>query len=143
MHSIQGARCLDAYAGSGALGLEAHSRGAQQVILIEKNAIAYKQLTKLVNEFHDTTIQVIHHEAIKYLQSSPPPFDIIFLDPPFAAEDYAFIIGLIETQQSLHPGGLLYIESPSDITLNPAHWLPLKSKQAGQVHYGLYQFIRP
>lgn len=140
MHSIAGARCLDAFAGSGALGFEASSRGASDVVLVEKSISVYKNLIQIAQTFHDTNIEVIHRDVVDYLQGKMPAFDIIFLDPPFKDNIYTLTIKLIEDGNLLKPNGYLYVESSSPLTLDLDHWTQLKSKQAGNVVYSLYQY---
>ena len=140
MHSIAGARCLDAFSGSGALGFEAISRGASDVVLVEKSVSVYKNLIQIAQTFHDANIEVIHGDAVGYLQSKVPAFDIIFLDPPFKDNIYTLTIQLIVNSSLLKTNGYLYVESPSPLTLDLDHWTQLKSKRAGNVVYSLYQY---
>ncbi|OGV48376.1 MAG: 16S rRNA (guanine(966)-N(2))-methyltransferase RsmD [Legionellales bacterium RIFCSPHIGHO2_12_FULL_42_9] len=146
MNRVLRARCLDAFAGSGALGFEAFSRGADEVVFIEKSAIAYNHLQQIARDFNagaasdnESHLQVIHADAAHYLQTHPEPFDIIFVDPPFAKACSLQFIDLIQTSNTLKPGGLLYLEAPNRLTLNPQHWTALKSKCAGSVYYSLYE----
>lgn len=141
MHDIQGARCLDAFAGSGALGLEALSRGAGQVTLLEKTPEVYRYLKQLAPSFNSTKLHVIQADACHFLQHSTLSFDIIFLDPPFASHYLSTCIDLLCHSSLLVSQGLLYVESPNQIALDPANWEVLKFKQTGAVCYGLYRKI--
>lgn len=142
MHDIRNARCLDLFAGSGALGFEAHSRGAAEVVLIEKNPLIAEHLRQTTTEFSATTITIVQRSAADYLQNSVvTPFDIIFIDPPFAKTELYACIQSLEASSVLKKHGLIYVESPSELTLNPKIWQPLKFKTTGQVTYGLYQKI--
>ena len=140
MHDIRGARCLDLFAGSGALGLEAYSRGAAEVVFVEKDHRVYQYLQQITKSFPSAPLILTHASAEEYLRTSThAPFDIIFIDPPFAHLDLFDCIHRFETSSLLAPSGLLYVESPHTLSLNPTYWHPLKLKQAGQVTYGLYQ----
>lgn len=139
MPVIQEAACLDAFAGSGALGFEAFSRGASRVVLIDDALVAFTQLTKLASDFQSTNITVLHQHALNYLQQTSTQFDIVFLDPPFATDYLAPCLHQLATTPALKGGGLVYIESPHLIEPNVDHWERLKQKRAGDVFYALYK----
>jgi len=140
MNTIRGARCLDAFAGSGALGFEAWSRGASDVTLLEQSRVTSMHLKKQAAAFGSNMLHVIHMDAISYLQSKTAEFDIIFLDPPFGKPQLLLeSIKCLENSLTLRPGGLLYTESSEALTLNPALWETLKFKKAGNVLYSLHQ----
>lgn len=141
MHDIRNARCLDAFAGSGALGLEAFSRGAAEVVFIEHAKEAYTNLKKIVESFNSPKMSVISNDAIKYIQQANTQFDIIFIDPPFANLHLFDCVSHLATSPLLIEGGLLYLESPNELLLDPAHWEKIKYKQTGQVCYALYRKI--
>jgi 16S rRNA (guanine966-N2)-methyltransferase len=137
---IAGARCLDLFAGSGALGLEALSRGAKELIFVEQAVAAARalqeQLTRLGGERRG---QVFEMGAARYLRGSAPPFDIMFLDPPFGRDALAEYIPLLDSGHWLKLGSLVYLENEkaAGAPLLPAHWELLKSKSAGEVGYHL------
>lgn len=139
MHDIYNARCLDAFAGSGALGFEAFSRGAAKVVMIEQSGQAFKNLVHLNQSFPSTNATIIQADACDYIKQAKDQFDIIFLDPPFNKNILPQCIQLLEQSSLLVDNGLLYIESEKEILLNPARWNKRKYKQSGQVAYGLYQ----
>jgi 16S rRNA (guanine966-N2)-methyltransferase len=139
MHLIYDARCLDAFAGSGALGFEAFSRGAGKIVLIEQDLQVYKNLEKIALSFNSTKIKVYHQDACVYLEKAQEPFDIIFLDPPFTQNYLPKCMSLLENTSILADGGLVYLESSQEITLNDTIWENVKSNKAGQVFYGLYK----
>lgn len=139
MNDIKDARCLDAFAGSGALGLEAFSRGASQIVLIEQSPLAYSNLHKISSQFNSNKIKLIKADTLIYLQNCTEQFDIIFLDPPFAKGYIPQCLELITQNQLLVQGGLVYIESPTPIEPDPQYWRQIKLKQAGQVLFGLFQ----
>lgn len=139
MHDIRGVRCLDAFAGSGALGFEALSRGAAHVTLVEQNRLVFNHLLTVSRSFNAPELSVIHGDALAFLSTTRETFDLIFLDPPFAHAGHEACFALLQASDCLPPGGLVYVESPEPIKLNPATWQALKSKQAGHVFYGLYK----
>lgn len=141
MHSIKGARCLDAFSGSGALGLEAYSRGAQHVTFIEQSPIAHAHLKKIIAQFNEPTLKLIQANALDYLKQTKEQVDIIFLDPPFSQNYIPLCLSSIVQNKVLPLGGLLYLESAEPIPLDNTEWKELKLKQAGQVIYGLYEKI--
>lgn len=138
MHTIHDARCLDAFAGSGALGFEAFSRGAGSVVFIEKSHAAFAHLQKTAATFNSPKLTVLNQDACTYMQQTKAAFDVIFLDPPFSHNQLPECINTLENSPILAPGGLIYLESPHEIELNPAIWEQVKLKKAGQVCYGLY-----
>ena len=138
---IQGANCLDLFAGSGALGLEALSRGAKSSVLLEKHAAAARQLNanlQLLQAGHGRIEQVDSLHWLKQ-QNPPQPFDIVFIDPPFALELWEPIAAALEAQAWLSDEALIYLEAPRDAQLLlPANWQLHRDKQAGQVSFRLY-----
>lgn len=141
MHDITQSRCLDAFAGSGALGFEAFSRGAREVTFIEQSRKVYEQLRANCQSFNAQGLRPVHANAHQFIKTTPAQFDIIFLDPPFKKQDVLPFIKAIEQSNVLAPNGLLYLESPVAFELNTAHWSQEKSKHSGQVVYALYKKI--
>lgn len=139
MFNIRGTRCLDAFAGSGALGFEALSRGAAEVVLVEASPIACRSLQDHARSLRAPGLQIVAGNALDYLQTNHKAFDVIFLDPPFASDLMNACLQRIEAGDSLVRGGLLYTESATTLSLDPQRWLERKRKQAGQVHYALYE----
>lgn len=138
---IKGAFCLDIFAGSGALGIEALSRGAENVVFIEKNHQTYLQLQKNLLELKINPSSVLHQDAIIYLQSCQKKFDIIFIDPPFSLNLWNTCIDIIEKNQLLKPHGLIYLESPSPINLDPEKWSVKKQNKIGDVYYVIFEIL--
>ena len=137
---LPGARCLDLYAGTGALGLEALSRGAARVVFVERNAIASRQLRRNIESLRAENAELVEQEAIAFLRDrSRGPFDIAFLDPPFAAGLLEETCRLLAGSQQLVDGALVYIEldraaAPPAL---PDGWTVQKNKTAGKVRYML------
>ncbi|KHF24412.1 16S rRNA (guanine(966)-N(2))-methyltransferase RsmD [Solemya velum gill symbiont] len=140
---IQGARVLDLFAGSGALGFEAASRGAREVMLVEMNRQVCEVLRQnaALLDSPDVDIRVQQRDARKFLQQSDgSSFDIVFLDPPFRKNLLQPVIELLESDGWLADDALIYIEQGSDEpeAQLPPSWKPLKEKSAGQVRYQLF-----
>ena len=140
--NVEGAECVDLFAGSGALGFEAASRGARRVTLVDRDRGVVQCLRQETQKFSATQIEVVHARALTYIDCLRDPFDILFLDPPFAlgAELLEKTCAHLSTSRALKESSLVYVESPADWTAQvPARWTPLKSKQAGQVGYHLFE----
>lgn len=139
-HAVAGARCLDLFAGSGALGLEALSRGAKELVFVEQAVAASRALQEqLIRLGGERRSQVVEMGATRYLRNPPQPFDIVFLDPPFGRDALAEYIPLLDAGHWVSVGGLVYLENEKKAgapTL-PTHWELLKSKSAGEVGYHL------
>jgi 16S rRNA (guanine966-N2)-methyltransferase len=137
---IEGARCLDLFAGTGALGLEALSRGAAGTVFVEKSEVAARVLKGNIEMLGAKGATVCEADAFEYLRQAPVrSFDIVFLDPPFAAEMLEDLCRLIDERQVLAEGARVYLENDvaTDEAVLPAGWELLKSKVAGQVRYTL------
>ena len=137
--SIEGSRCLDLYAGSGALGLEALSRGAGEVVFVEYSASAIAVLQESVTALDASGARVRKLDAISYLHGKPERFDIVFLDPPFAADLLKDLCRLLDERHWLAAGARVYLEQDHDRALPrlPDGWTVLKQKTAGNVRYTL------
>lgn len=136
---IAGSNCLDAFAGTGALGIEALSRGASAVTFVEREprlAAALKaNLARL-----KAPGQVVGDDAARWLKGAGKPFDVVFLDPPFALDAWAGIASLLENGGWLAPAAWIYVESPRGASFPlPDNWLPHRQGQAGEVAYALYR----
>jgi len=142
---IHGARCLDLFAGSGALGLEALSRGAAHVTFVERDAPAALALRELLVEWQAGDARVERSDALRYLAGEPRPFDIVFLDPPFASALLARSAALLEERHWLAADARIYLECAAREGLPPlpATWRVLKAKQAGEVGYHLLVHTAP
>ena len=143
--AVRGAHCLDLFAGSGALGLEALSRGAAQVTFIERDATAARELAELLTAWQAADARVVRADALKFLAGIARPLDIVFLDPPFASALLGEAAALLEERHWLKAGALIYLECAARAGLPqlPASWQPLKAKQAGEVGYHLFAHTAP
>ena len=145
---LPGARCLDLFAGSGALGFEAASRGAGRVVLVERAGAAVRVLRAMIEELAAADrIEIVQDNALRYLKRANGPFDVVFLDPPFAGDLLAPACRLLDTRQLLAPDALVFLEtdSKSGLPALPTDWKPYREQQAGQVQVALmrHQPARP
>lgn len=136
---VGGSRCMDLFAGSGALGLEALSRGASHVTFVEWDGVAAAELRARLVEWQAEGAEVREAEALRYLAGPASAFDIVFLDPPYAADLLGRAAVLLENRGWLAPQALIYVETAADAGLPPlpASWDLAKTKQAGAVGYHL------
>jgi 16S rRNA (guanine966-N2)-methyltransferase len=137
---VAGARCLDLFAGSGALGLEALSRGAAHVTFVEHDTAAVRELRGRLLEWGAQDFAVERIDARRFLAGMARPYDIVFLDPPFASTLLGEAAQLLEDGGWLAAPALVYLESPARAPLPalPSGWAPLQGKRAGEVGYHLY-----
>jgi 16S rRNA (guanine(966)-N(2))-methyltransferase RsmD len=136
---LTGWRCLDAFAGSGALGFEAASRGAAQVVLLERDRRLAASLRQLQERLGAQAMHVECTDALSWMRGAEPvSFDLIFLDPPFDARLFESAVQGARTL--LAPGGLIYLEADrafDDASLVPLGMQVWRSARAGGVHYHL------
>jgi 16S rRNA (guanine966-N2)-methyltransferase len=135
---IEGARCLDLFAGSGALGLEAASRGAAKVVMLDTATAVIRQLAANKRELELDQVTIIRADALQWLEHEPTPFDIVFLDPPFVGNLLAPLCQRL-SMGWLADNALIYLEDTAsrDLPDLPEGWELRKSKTAGDVHFGL------
>jgi len=132
--------CLDCFAGSGGLGFEAQSRGADSVTLVELNKIAAKQLQQNKTLLSANNLTVENTDIIQYLNKSTEKFSLVFLDPPFR-KDLLKSTAQLLNEKFLTPSAIIYVEMESETNTHelPENWQLLKEKIAGQVAYRLYK----
>tara|TARA_B110000858_G_scaffold198464_1_gene265343 strand:+ start:9847 stop:10440 length:594 start_codon:yes stop_codon:yes gene_type:complete len=145
--SIAGEACLDLFAGSGALGFEALSRGAGQVDFIEQNTQAANSIRSNIERLDAKHGNVVCADAFEWLDRYTPgskQYGLIFLDPPFKGEALVRAIAKLESTSLLRDGGFVYIEKEKQSIDDelPNGWVEVKSKKAGAVQFGLYKVIR-
>lgn len=134
--TLYGKRCLDLFAGSGALGFEAASRGAEQVLMVENNRAVYKALQDNSKKLGLINVALRCEDGLKFARQDNGLFDVVFLDPPFKSDFLPQLLPLLET--SLAQGGVVYLESGT--TFEPDEsWNVLKQAKAGAVHYQLLE----
>jgi 16S rRNA (guanine966-N2)-methyltransferase len=136
---IAGARVLDLFAGTGALGLEAASRGAAAVTLVEQQRVAVTALRDTLQRLAVPEVRMVAADALAFLGSDAAQYDLILLDPPFDAGLLAPVLEAIARHQRLAPGGFCYIEQPGDTPLPalPQGWKVHREGRAGEVGYHL------
>lgn len=137
---IEGASCLDLYAGSGSLGFEALSRGAASVTMIERDRTVFKNLESQAAKLGAVGIEIVCADASSWMRTCRPQYDIIFLDPPYSQNRSGQITGQLLDCRCLRAGTLLYTESDERLTYNDDRMQPRKSGKAGSVHFGLYEY---
>ena len=139
MPSIGDARCLDLFAGTGALGIEALSRGAKSVLFAERNRAAAKAIKVILEELAIANAEVMIADALKLDLAGYGPFDIVFLDPPFTGPHLQDLCTLLERSCALAPSALIYMEMDRKQALPelPESWSVRKEQTAGQVRYAL------
>ena len=141
---IPGSRCLDVFAGSGALGFEAASRGAGDVVMIEQGREAAAALANNIRLLGAENIQLVVADAVAWLTDNSQAFDIVFLDPPYSAGVLGRCCKLLESGQTLADHAKIYVEHAlnDDSIVVPETWNCLKEKSAGQVAYKLFSRTR-
>jgi len=136
---IADARCLDAFAGSGALGFEALSRGAAEAVLVEKDAAACRYLQANKQQLDANHATIINQDVLHWLANArEEPFDIVFLDPPFSENLFQGAIDALHRRRLVAPGGLIYLESPlAEAFATPPEWHCIREKSGGSVRFRL------
>lgn len=139
MGRVEGARALDLFAGSGALGLEALSRGAAHVTFVERNAAVARALAAVLAAFGARHATVECADSLEYLAGRAQPFDLVFLDPPFGSALAARAAAALDAGGWLADPAFIYLELPAREPLPalPAAWQLVKSGRAGDVGYHL------
>jgi 16S rRNA (guanine966-N2)-methyltransferase len=133
---LTGRACLDLFAGSGALGFEAASRGALSVTLVEPQGEAHAALVANARALEATNVRIEKADALEFLARDRTSFDVIFLDPPFRRGMDPALLRAIAPR--LVQGGQVYLESDRPFT-GAAEWQVHRHSRAGKVHYHLLQ----
>jgi 16S rRNA (guanine966-N2)-methyltransferase len=138
---LDGLSCLDLYAGTGALGFEAASRGAARVVMVERDRAAYAQLARSKALLREERVQLFCDDAAGYLGHAAGTFDVVFLDPPFRQNALPDIWPLLAAR--LAPKARVYLEGPAPYEAQPGAaqgFVELRRARAGQVSYQLLQW---
>jgi 16S rRNA (guanine966-N2)-methyltransferase len=134
--TLYGRTCLDLFAGSGALGFEAASRGAERVVMVELDRAAVRALQDNISKLGCANVSVQAQDGLEFVLQNADRYDVIFLDPPFRKD---YLPGLLKIlPERLNENGMVYVESGTAIDI-PKPWHTIKSGKAGQVHYQLLQ----
>ena len=143
---ISQSHCLDCFAGSGVLGFEALSRGADEVVFIEQNLKTVKALKDNIRLLETGKTAVYHQDALLWLQSVATKinlkqhFDLVFLDPPFHSDLLSKSCVLLANSGCLAEDAIIYVEHAVETTVDfPEQWFCLKQKSSGQVTYKLFE----
>ncbi len=138
---INGAHCLDLFAGSGALGFEAASRGAAHVVQVDSSASVVSMLAEQKRSLEAWQVDIVQQDAQDYLSQAAHPFDIVFLDPPFRADLLQQVLPVLLARRLVCPSGLVYIESPAHTAVHcPDSLHRIREKTASQVRHELYEW---
>jgi 16S rRNA (guanine966-N2)-methyltransferase len=132
--TLYGRSCLDLFAGSGALGFEAASRGAECVVMVEKNPAVFRALQGNLKKLCCANVFIHGQDGLEFVLRDVKRYDVIFLDPPFQGDYLPKLLEILP--QRLNENGMLYVESGVEIRVTPP-WQVLKTGRAGQVHYQL------
>lgn len=141
---IHGALCVDLFAGSGALGLEAASRGAAQVILVEKLSAVVRDLRNAVLALKAHQVTVVEADALHWLRTCPAQsLDIAFVDPPFGLHLHSNVLELIRGGDCIRTGGFIYLETGRDAAVIAAGpgWETAREKAVGEVRLTLLKKV--
>jgi len=133
--SLAGLSCLDLFAGSGALGFEAASRGAARVVMVEQDRAAFEVLKKTRDTIGAQQVQLVLDDAFNYLKKTEESFDVVFLDPPFGQNALPAVFRYLRPQR----GTRVYVESSEPVAAGEA-WRELKRARAGQVSTQLLEW---
>jgi 16S rRNA (guanine966-N2)-methyltransferase len=133
---LDGLACLDLFAGSGALGFEALSRGASRAVMVESDREVADALRENVKVLDAQGAEVVQRDALSYLGNATERFDIAFIDAPFASDLARRAVDRLVP--SLNPGARVYVESAQPLDLE-APWKRLREDRAGAVRYALYE----
>ena len=137
---ISGANCLDLFAGTGALGIEALSRGAGRVDFVERDGALARALKENLARLGETSVTVHQADALGLFANAPQRrYDLVFLDPPFADDLWEIAAARLEAGDWLAARAWIYVESPADRSFSlPAAWHAHREKCAGNVRYALF-----
>lgn len=138
---LSGARVLDLFAGSGALGLEAASRGASEVVMIDNHAAAIDAINAHCSLLKASQIEALNVDALEYVEQCESPFDVIFIDPPFATDLLQTLLPQLLQPKMLKENAMVYVEAPKSVQLTlptPYDWH--RHKITGDVQFGLIAY---
>ena len=135
---LDGLACVDLFAGSGALGFEAASRGARRVVMVERDRDVAKALRESALSLGAESVEIIEDDALRFVARTVERFDVAFVDPPFES-DLAHRI-MERLPERLNAGARVYVESAALLML-AAPWKALRADRAGAVRYALYEFL--
>jgi len=139
--TLEGWRCLDAFAGTGALGFEAASRGAAEVVLLERDPALVAQLVASKARLKAERVRVEWSDALQWMaQAAPAAFELVLLDPPFDVP--LALPAMAAAGRIVAPGGFVYVEAPEAVEPGAAEAAalePWRAARAGNVHFHLFR----
>jgi 16S rRNA (guanine966-N2)-methyltransferase len=133
---LDGLACVDLFAGSGALGFEALSRGAPRVVMVESDREIAAALRESARELAAAGADIVHGDALKFLARDGERFDVAFVDPPYGSDLAGRAMAKLAAR--LNPGARVYVESAAPLEL-AGPWRALREDRAGAVRYALYE----
>jgi 16S rRNA (guanine966-N2)-methyltransferase len=138
---ISGADCADLFAGTGALGFEAASRGAKSVLMIEKHLRAQEVLGQSIEQLQAEQVKLQSGGAMRSIeQLKPDSFDLVFVDPPFDSNLGGLVLERLDKNACVRRGGFVYIESPASTTIPPPQdWSVWRDQEIGEVRMQLFR----
>ena len=131
---LTGRTCLDLFAGSGALGFEAASRGARRVVMVERDRAIHAALLANREALDARQVEVVRADALEFVRSDRASYDVVFLDPPFAADYWTTLLPLLPSR--LATDAFVYCESGAKVEW-PVGWTVFRDARAGHVRYQL------
>jgi len=139
--TLEGWRCLDAFAGTGALGFEAASRGAAEVVLLERDPALVAQLAASKARLAAAAVRIERSDALQWMaRAAPAAFELVLLDPPFDAP--LALPAMAAAARIVAPGGFVYVEAPKAVepaAAEAAGLEPWRASRAGNVHFHLFR----
>ena len=135
---LHGLACLDLFAGSGALGFEAMSRGADRLVLVERERKVCEQLRETARELGCERVEVVQADALAWIARPGERYDVAFIDPPYASGLAAPVLAALGAR--LNPGARVYVEAPASPDIASQRWKRLREGSAGSVKFALYEF---
>ncbi|MCR5084314.1 MAG: 16S rRNA (guanine(966)-N(2))-methyltransferase RsmD [Succinivibrionaceae bacterium] len=136
---LEGLSCLDLFAGTGALSLEAVSRGAQRAVLVEQNPLTARSLRETAGKFPEAQIEVVNADALSYLGTVSEKFDLVFCDPPYRSGLIEPALKALLQAKALAPGARIYVETGAGRHPAVPGYSSLREGSAGLVRYALWQ----
>jgi 16S rRNA (guanine966-N2)-methyltransferase len=141
--TLEGWRCLDAFAGTGALGFEAASRGAAEVVLLERDPALVAQLAASKARLNASAVRIERSDALQWMaRAAPGAFELVLLDPPFDAP--LALPAMAAAARIIAPGGFVYVEAPKPVepaAAEAAGLEPWRASRAGNVHFHLFRRV--
>jgi 16S rRNA (guanine966-N2)-methyltransferase len=138
---IAGADCADLFAGTGALGFEAASRGAKSVLMIEKHTRAQEVLNQSIEQLHAEQVNLQAGGAMRAIENiKADSLDMVFVDPPFDSNLGGLVLERLDKNACVRRGGFVYVESPASTQISPPQgWSVWRDQQIGEVRMQLFR----